>query len=134
MVKRYDEEIKPFVWGIALKTTNELVGIISVDSYSMVNKKFSLACGITEKYRGHGYAYEATYQLIDYMFENVGMHRLEIAHIIGNIASQKTIEKLGAKFEGVARESKFYIDGFEDRKIYSILKPEWEENKKDMIG
>ena len=57
------------------------------------------------------------------------MHRLEIAHNIDNIASQKIIEKLGAKLEGIARESKFYDNGFKDRKIYSILKMEWEEIK-----
>lgn len=125
LVKKYEEERKPFVWAIADKQTNELLGIISIDNHSFVNHSFSLAFGITEKYRGHGYAYEASYNLISYIFSNWEMHRLEIAHNIDNIASQKTIEKLGAQLEGVARESKYYDGAFKDRKIYSILKREW---------
>lgn len=125
LIKRYDEERKPFVWVIASLENDNLLGIISADDYSFVNKSFSLACGVMERYRGHGYAYEAARYLISYIFTHLGMHRLEIAHNIDNIASQKTIEKMGAKFEGIARQSKYYDDEFKDRKIYSILKNEW---------
>ena len=63
------------------------------------------------------------------------MHRLELAHNTDNISSQKIIERLGAKFEGIARESKFYNNGFKDRKIYSILKQEWvQKNKMNRVG
>lgn len=125
LIKRYDEERKPFVWVIASLENDNLLGIISADDYSFVNKSFSLACGVMERYRGHGYAYEAARYLISYIFTHLGMHRLEIAHNIDNIASQKTIEKMGAKFEGIARQSKYYDGEFKDRKIYSILKNEW---------
>ena len=127
LVKRYEEDNKPFVWAIALKSTNELVGLISVDKISFANKNFSIAYGIRQKYRFHGYAYKAAVILIDYFFKNLNMHRLEIAHNIDNTASRKIIEKLGAKFEGVARQSKFYDNGFKDRRIYSILKDEWKK-------
>ena len=130
LVAKYDAERKPFVWAIALKKTNELIGLISIDSISFANKKFSLACGIRKKHRSHNYAYQATFVLIDYIFNNLDMHKLEIAHNIDNIASQKTIEKLGAQLEGIARESKFYDGGFKDRKIYSILKPEWQKKNR----
>lgn len=127
IVLSYENENKPFIWAIALKENDELVGIISVDKISFRNKFFSLAYGIREKHRGNGYAYQASLGLINYMFNNYDMHRLEIACNTDNIASQKTIEKLGAKFEGIARESKYYDGGFKDRRIYSILKNEWDE-------
>ena len=53
-----------------------------------------------------------------------------MAHNIDNIASQKIIETLGAKLEGIARESKYYDGDFKDRKIYSILQNEWLENNR----
>ncbi len=129
LVQRYENENKPFVWAIALKSTNELVGLITLDKVSFANKNFSIAYGIRKKHRANNYAYQASYALIDYIFNNWDMHRFEIGHNIDNIASQKTIEKLGAKLEGVARESKFYDNGFIDRKVYSILKSEWIELK-----
>ena len=133
LVSKYEDERKPFVWAIALKETNELVGLISIDSISFANKKFSIAYGIRKKHRSHSYSYQASFALIDYIFNNFDMHRLEIAHNTDNIASMKTIKKLGAKFEGIARESKFYDNGFKDRKIYSILKPEWENAKNKVV-
>ena len=122
LVQRYESENKPFVWAIAIRETNELVGLITLDKVSFANKNFSIAYGVRKKHRTNKYAYKASYALIDYIFNNWDMHRLEIGHNIDNIASQKTIEKLGAKPEGISRESKFYDNGFIDRKIYSILK------------
>lgn len=57
----------------------------------------------------------------------MNIHHLEISHITDNIISQKTIEHYGVQFEEVAIESKFYDNVFKNRKIYSILKPEWEK-------
>lgn len=130
IVEKYSQENKPFIWVIALKDTNEFVGMITIDSISFTNKKFSLAYGIRKQYRGNHYAYIACVALIDYIFHNLDMHRLELAHNTDNISSQKIIERLGAKFEGIARESKFYNNGFKDRKIYSILKQEWVQKNK----
>lgn len=125
LVNRYSMDNKPLVWAISKKSNNELIGIISIDNISFTNKNFSLACGIRKIHRGNHFAYQATQALIDYIFNNYDMHRVELAHNTDNIASQKTIEKLGAKYEGIARESKYYKGAFKDRKIYSILKDEW---------
>jgi len=127
LVEKYQSDSKPHVWAIALKTNNEFIGIISLDSISFRNKNFSIAYGIRKKHRNKGYAYEASYALIDYVFNNYDMHRLQLAHNSDNIASQKVIEKLGATLEGIARESKYFDGKFKDRKIYSILKKEWKK-------
>ncbi len=133
LVEKYNQDDKPFIWVIALKSNNEFIGMITVDYISYLNKRFSLAYGIREKYRGYNYAYYASKILIDYIFNNLDMHRLEISHNIDNYASQKVIEKLGAKFEGIARESKYYDGQFKDRKIYSILKDEWVLSNKNEL-
>ena len=133
LVQKYEGKNKPFIWVIALKDTNELIGVISVDSISYNNKRFSLAYGIRKAYRGNNYAYFASYSLINYIFNNFDMHRLELAHNIDNIPSQRTIEKLGAKFEGIARESKYYDNKYIDRKIYSILRNEWLERNNNEV-
>lgn len=134
LVEKYSQERKPYIWAIALKDTNEFIGIITIDTWSTANKRFSLAYGIRALYRGNNYAYLACEALIDFIFKNFDMHRLELAHRVGNIASQRTIEKLGAKFEGIARESKFYNNQFKDRKVYSILKQEWLERENDELS
>ena len=57
------------------------------------------------------------------------MHRLEITCNVDNIASKTVIEKLGATFEGICRESKYYDNEFKDRRVYSILKREWKNDR-----
>lgn len=125
LIEKYSSDKKPFIWVISLKDNNEFVGMITVDSMSYVNKKVSLAYGIRKLYRGNNYAYKACFALINYLFNELDINRIELAHLSDNIPSKKTIEKLGAKYEGNARESKFYINEFKDCLIYSILKKEW---------
>ena len=72
-----------------------------------------------------GYAYEAIVKLLDYVFNNFDMHRLELTCNVDNIASRRIIEKIGAKFEGIARESGTYDNKFVDRRVYSLLKEEY---------
>lgn len=125
LVSRYKEENKPFVWAIAKGDTNELVGIISFDNVDLNNKSFSIAYGVRKEFCQHNYAYKATKILVDYAFNQLDMHRFEIACNVDNMASKMTIEKLGATLEGICRESKLYKNEFKDRYIYSILKNEW---------
>ena len=125
IINKYNEEIKPFIWAISLKNTNEFIGVITIDKISFKNKNFSIACGILKEHRKKGYGFDATRHLINYAFKNLDMHRLELGHNIDNLASENVFKKLGAKFEGIARESKFYDNVYKDRKIYSILCDEW---------
>ena len=134
IIESYNRENKPFIWGIAFKENNELIGIISADTVSFNNKNFSIACGIIEKYRKKGYGFQATVALVDYFFKHLDMYRVQLGHRVGNMGTQRIVEKMGAKFEGIARSSKFYEGEFKDRKIYSILKPEWEEFIKKQKG
>ena len=125
IIEKYKSDEKPYIWVISLKETNEFIGIISLDKISFKNNNFSIACGVLKEFRNKGYGFEATKYLIDYAFKKLKMHRLELGHNIDNFASEKVFEKLGAKFEGIARESKFYDGVYKDRKIYSILDNEW---------
>lgn len=125
IVLKSDNQPNLNVFGIALSRNDELIGIISLDKVSFSNKNCSLAYGLRKKYRHNGYMYLAVSVLIDYIFDNLDIHRIELACNIDNIASKKTILKLGALFEGTSRESKFYDGKFKDGLIFSILKDEW---------
>lgn len=124
IVAKYESEKMPYIWAIALIDTNELVGIISLDSVSFRNKSFSMACGIRNKYRNNGYAYEAGDGLARFIFNNYDMNRLQLSCLEENQVSIKMFEKAGLVFEGVAREAKYYDGKFKNKRIYSILKSE----------
>lgn len=78
-------------------------------------------------YWGQGYAREAYLQLLDYAFNERGLHRV-FAHILeDNIASIKMHSKCGFKTEGVLRESVFKQGVCKNQVLMSILDHEFRE-------
>ena len=81
---------------------------------------------IHEPYRGHSYAYYACRLLLEQAYEQYGMKELYITCSPDNIASKKTIEKLGAVFvteEDVPPAHWLYKRGETKKRIYKIFLP-----------
>ncbi len=74
---------------------------------------------------GHGYAPEATVALLRFAFEDLALHRVEIAIVPRNQPSRRVVEKLELREEGVALRY-LEIDGrWEDHVRYAITAEEW---------
>ncbi len=64
--------------------------------------------------------------LLDYAFRNLGCIRIEFHADVRNERSRKSLEKLGAQFEGVLRAHQVTRHGsLRDSAIYSIVAMEW---------
>jgi RimJ/RimL family protein N-acetyltransferase len=75
---------------------------------------------------GQGYALEAATALVRYLFDDVGVHRVEGKLHPDNIASAMLLERLGLRFEGRTRGS-FWLDGENsDDAIYGAVRADWE--------
>ena len=72
-------------------------------------------------YWNRGYGTEALGAVIDYMFDRVGLNRLEAYHAVGNPASGRIMEKCGMKKDGICREKYRTADGLADCAHYAIL-------------
>jgi ribosomal-protein-alanine N-acetyltransferase len=76
---------------------------------------------------GNGLAPEATVMVLRFAFEELGLHRVEIAIVPRNTASRRVVEKLDLREEGVALRY-LEIDGrWEDHVRYAITAEEWDE-------
>ena len=76
---------------------------------------------------------ECKYLLLQYAFEELGCIRVQFKTDMRNVRSQKAIERLGAKREGVLRNHMILPDGrFRDSVYYSIIDTEWPEVKKQL--
>jgi RimJ/RimL family protein N-acetyltransferase len=75
---------------------------------------------------GLGYTTEAVRLLTDYLFRINPVQRLEVLTAPENIASLRVAQKCGFREEGTLRQA-FFINGhFQDVKILSLLRNEWE--------
>jgi RimJ/RimL family protein N-acetyltransferase len=73
---------------------------------------------------------ECKYLLLQYAFETLDCIRVQLKTDSLNVRSQRAIERLGAKREGVLRNHMIKPDGkFRDSVYYSILDSEWPEVK-----
>jgi len=74
---------------------------------------------------------ECKYLLMRHAFETLGCIRVQLKADLRNERSQKAIERIGAKKEGVLRNHLILPDGrVRDSVFYSILDTEWLEVKK----
>ncbi|SFR67618.1 GNAT family N-acetyltransferase [Halogeometricum limi] len=90
-----------------------------------------LAYWVAYDHWNNGYATAAAETMLDYGFDELGLHRVKACTFEDNAASRRVLEKLGFEQEGVAREEA-YVDGeWCDRVRYGILEDEWRARRDD---
>jgi N-acetyltransferase len=76
---------------------------------------------------------ECKYLLIAHAFETLGAIRVQLKTDSRNERSQKAIERIGAKKEGVLRNHMILPDGYIRHSVfYSILDTEWPDVKRNL--
>lgn len=114
-------------WAIVLKEGNEPIGSISV-----VNSNDTLECCevgfcIGSSWWGRGYTVDALSLVLNYLFGQVGYHRVECRHEINNVASEKVQIKCGMRRDGILRGAYKNKDGsFSPVVLNAILREDWE--------
>ena len=80
---------------------------------------------IDQAQAGQGYVPEAVVVVLRFAFEELGLHRVQIAIIPRNTPSRRVVEKLDLRHEGVA-ERYLEINGrWEDHMRFAITSEEW---------
>jgi ribosomal-protein-alanine N-acetyltransferase len=76
---------------------------------------------------GHGYVAEAVAVVLQFAFEQLALHRVEICIVPRNANSRRVVEKLGLRCEGVAERFLEIAGVWEDHLRYAITAEEWVE-------
>jgi [ribosomal protein S5]-alanine N-acetyltransferase len=82
---------------------------------------------IDEECAGQGYTPEALVVVARFAFEELRLHRIQIAIIPRNTASRRVVEKLGIREEGTAVRYLEINGTWEDHVRYAITSEEWDE-------
>jgi ribosomal-protein-alanine N-acetyltransferase len=101
---------------------DKVIGEIAVVSYGKDNKISEIGFLIIPEYQKQGYAYEALYTFIDFLFRKYNRNRIEAMVNGDNYISIKLLEKLNFTREGQIRQSVYKDDAWIDSYIYGILK------------
>ena len=88
---------------------------------------------IDQKHAGHSYTAEGLVVLTRYCFDELALHRLQIAIIPRNTASRRVVEKLHLREEGVARRYLEINGAWEDHVRYAITAEDWDERREELM-
>jgi [ribosomal protein S5]-alanine N-acetyltransferase len=88
---------------------------------------------IDEARAGNGYVPEAVVVLARHAFEDLRLHRIQIAIIPRNVASRRVVDKLGIRDEGTAVRYLEINGVWEDHVRYAITAEEWAERGGDLV-
>ncbi len=108
----------------------KMVGVIGYHFIHKANRKASIGYWLDEDYRGKGIMTTACELLISYGFTHFNLNRVEISCAVENEKSAAIPKRLGFTKEGYFRESEWLYDHFVDQELYSILKSEWNTQKR----
>jgi ribosomal-protein-alanine N-acetyltransferase len=118
---------------IALKTNHQMIGYASLCDIETRNGRADwsgIVIGPTE-HRGHGYASQAIYLLLEYAFDELRLHRVSGSWLDDHKVSQFTAQLMGFMQEGVLRDYVYKGGKYHDVLIMSILREEFEQLRKD---
>ena len=84
-----------------------------------------------KNYWNKGYGTDATKTILEYGFNRLKLHRIQLEVYKYNPRAIRVYKKLSFKLEGIRRQSNLYKGTFYDDLIMGILKSEWKKiNKK----
>lgn len=123
--KRLQTQKLPSGYGIVLKGEGRVIGSIDFNSRHE-DDVWEMGYVLHPDYWNQGVMTEAGQAFVRQAFEDLNLHKLEIACFDYNVGSRRIAEKLGFTLEATIRERK---DSQENRCAdlrYGLLKSEWE--------
>ena len=111
--------------GIRLRDGDALIGICCLFHLNAQCRRAEIGYGIARPYWRQGYMIEAVTALIGYAFGELQLNRLEADIDPRNLASARSLEKLGFQREGLLRERWLVGDEVCDSALYGLLAGDW---------
>jgi RimJ/RimL family protein N-acetyltransferase len=124
--KEYDKRSPEENWFLIEKKDGTKIGT----AFHFPNgRMLEIGYALVPSERRKGYGTEAAKIMVDYLFLSKEIMRVQACTDVRNTVSQKVLEKIGFKKEGIIRKYVFVSGEWRDALLYSILREEWKEPK-----
>ncbi len=121
-----------YQWAIAFKNESDnpfgSISVVFIDENTLT---FEIGYCIGKKHWRKGITSESLAAVIDYLFTNTDVNRIEAIHDVNNPNSGRVMKKCGMIFEGTHRQGSRNNTGLCDVNYYSILRSEWKDKRID---
>ncbi|WP_320782491.1 GNAT family protein [Streptomyces sp. CRN 30] len=103
----------------------KLVGGLLFRVFDAATGVCEIGCWLEPAATGRGLVTRGARALIDWAFDERGMHRVEWHASSANVPSVNAARRLGMTREGILRESNPYRGVRQDMEVWAVLAPEW---------
>jgi len=125
--------LQEFIQGQSLRllifspSDSTIIGIINFRNFIRGVAQFcTVGYSLAEKEQGKGYMTEALQASIDYVFEELKMHRIMANYMPHNQSSGNLLKRLGFVVEGYARDYLLINNQWQDHILTSLTNSKWE--------
>lgn len=111
--------------GIELVSEQRIIGTLALFNLSRANRRGEIGYALARDCWARGYMQEALTGFIAWLFGTLDLHRLEADIDPANLASARSLRRMGFQREGLLRE-RWIVDGqASDTELYGLLAREW---------
>ncbi|MGI9026442.1 MAG: GNAT family N-acetyltransferase [Burkholderiaceae bacterium] len=104
----------------------KIIGTCTLYNFQHVNRRAEIGYSLHRAKWGRGLMHEALTALLSHGFENRVLHRVEADIDPRNLASARSLERLGFLREGHLRERWIVNGEISDTALYGLLKRDWD--------
>ncbi|MBQ3264545.1 MAG: GNAT family N-acetyltransferase [Ruminococcus sp.] len=112
-------------WAIEFRELGQVIGAIGVNEIFETVAACEIGYCLGDRFWGRGIMPEALREVIRFLFEEVGMNRIQATHDVNNPQSGRVMEKCGLRYEGTMRQAGKNNQGICDSVMRAILKSDW---------
>lgn len=109
---------------------NEEGDIIAMGGFTGIHKEHNngeFYVMVNPEMHGQGIGKKVSIWMYNYAFSKLNLHKIYLYTNDDNISAYSIYEKAGFKLEGVLREHKWKKDKYQNRRVYGLLKEEWDK-------
>lgn len=110
---------------LAILLDDRIIGSIGLHDWNHYLKKVQIGYWLSKEQEGKGIMLRVATAFISRIFEQLSLNKVEIHFLPYNTRSGELTRRLGAKVEGVLRDSILINGAFEDVVVTGILRKEW---------
>lgn len=113
---------RSFFWAIADKKTEDIIGTVGFNSYSVSNKRAEISYDLDYQYWGKGIMQKSLQLIIDFAFKKLNIKRIQATVAYNNQRSIRLLEKQDFVREGLLAKYAVLDDESVDYYIYALIK------------
>ena len=108
-------------WAVADAGTDRCLGLVNYHDGHIRSQRAAIGYIVNPARQRQGIATEAVSAMLDFCFDEIGLHRVQAFIDPDNIASRMLVEKLGFRCEGLLRGNLRVGDVRRDDMLYALL-------------